>query len=217
MGETVGIHRNLARFALVVALVALAGTSVVLGGCAVASAPSATATAPASQWETATPEWHPQALRLASALQDLEDSVIAMPEAKPGTVATGTFEARIVSVSPTGGIVVDRQQYLTGAAAVQAAKLVGSSLVNEQFVTNKYPEKLTLRVAPDAAFVVWYPGEDATNVSSPEMAAMSALSLEQFAKLYASDSGKRQTLQVWGGWITVGENGVTSFVEPATP
>jgi hypothetical protein len=199
----------------------LALTPIALTGCSVPAATRSAGALPASASSLATGatggEWQVQAQRLATGLRDVEDSIVSTPEAQPGAKAQGTFEARIVSVSATGGLVVDRQTYFTGEAAVQAAKTAGSSISNDQFVTNTYREQLRLPVAPTAAFVVWYPGEDATNVSPDGMAAMSALSFDEFARLFATDSGKRQALQTWGGWVTVSDAGVTSFVEPNSP
>ena len=205
-------------------LVAIAATLTAVGGCAVRAAPQPTPAAASGESPTASgslvtsaAEWQAQARRLAAALRDVERVVPASAEPTPGAKPEGTFEARVVSVSPTGALILDRQTYLEGEAAVRAAKLAGTSLVNDQFVVNKYRERLAVPVAPGASFVVWYPGDDATNVSPEGVASMSALSFDQFAKLFATDSGKRETLQSWGGWVTVGEEGLTSFVEPNTP
>ena len=201
----------------------LVAMPVALAGCAVRAAPLPAATASGESQAATGPatvsaaDWQAQALALAVALRDVEHAMPSMPEPPPGTKAAGTFEARIVSVSPTGALVVDRQQYFEGEAAAQAAKLAGTSLEHDQFASNKLRERLTLPVAKGAPFVVWYPGDDAVNVSPPDFADMSALSFDEFSKLFASDSGKRETLQYWGGWVTVGEGGVTSFVEPITP
>jgi hypothetical protein len=204
--------------------VAIAAILVAVGGCAVRAAPQPTLAVASGESHTASgspvtsgAEWQAQAQRLAAALRDVEGAIPASAEATPGAKPEGTFEARVVSVSPTGALIVDRQTYLEGEAAVRAAKLAGTSLVNDRFVVNRYRERLTVPVAPGASFVVWYPGEDATNVSPEDMASMSALSVDQFAKLFATDSGKREALQYWGGWATVGDEGLTSFVEPNTP
>jgi hypothetical protein len=80
-------------------------------------------------------------------------------------------------------------------------------------VVNRRKELVTVPVSPDAPFVVFYPGAGARNVSPETFAAMSALSFEQFAEFYRTRNG-RSVLSTLGGWVTISEGKVTSFVEP---
>jgi hypothetical protein len=171
---------------------------------ATASSASAVATSSAGAWES-------QARMLGKALQDIEDAMPSIPEPPSGEKPDGTYGALIVGVDAAKRTVtIDRCQIATGEDAVSLAEQADSP---EQAVrvVNQRKERLTLPVATGAPFAVFYPGEAARNVSPDDFAAMSALSFEEFAEFY---SGAKQRLSSGGGWVTVTQGRVSSFVEP---
>jgi hypothetical protein len=125
--------------------------------------------------------------------------------------------ARVLNVLPDGSVVLDRQQLFAGPAAYDQARRAGVTIESPLFATNLRQERLLVRPARDAAFVVWYPGEGTLDVSPSDVAAMTALSSGEFAHLYASDGAKRASLSAWGGWVTVADGRLTSFVELNSP
>ena len=182
----------------------------------VAAAPAAPATAPAPA--SADPNaWRDQALRLARAVRDAEGSLSSPPEPSAATRPAGTFAARVLDVRPDGTLVLDRQQLFVGDAASAAARTAGGAAEMGIFALDVRPERLAVAPASDAAFVVWYPEEAALDVSPKGVAAMSALDAEQFARLYREDGAKRASLAAWGGWVTVVDGKVTSFLEVNSP
>lgn len=155
--------------------------------------------------------WRSQALMLGRALQDFEHAAPSIPEPPIGEKPDGTCSALILSVDQANRtITIDRCQTPTGDDAVSLAEQADSSHEAAR-VVNQRKEQVTLPVAPDAPFVVFYPGEGAMNVSPEGYAAMSALSFDQFADFYRTRS---EVLLNSGGWVTVTEGRVTSFVEP---
>jgi hypothetical protein len=204
------------------ALGCLVACSLALAACSPGS-PSLSQRAAAPQGTTATSEtvapgaWRAQAIRLAGALRDVEGSVISPPEPSSETSPSGTFAARVVDVQPDETIVLDRQRLYIGNEAYLQAKRAGAKTETGLFAVNSHQERLPVPVAPDAGFVVWYPGETALNVSSPDVAAMSALSPREFVRLYRSNAAKRASLGSWGGWATVVGGKLTSFVEVNSP
>jgi len=150
---------------------------------------------------------------------DLEDSIAPVPEARPGTPADGTFGARILAVdSSRRTIVVDRVQifsdYKQGVAAAKRAHV--DMPESGDLVLNQMPERLQIPVAHDAAFLMWYPGQQAPVLVGPEdMAPRSALSFDEFAALYRSEeNGARDELSSGqGAWVSVTNGKVTSVDE----
>ena len=161
--------------------------------------------------------WRTQAVRLAQALQGVEGAIDSPPEPSADSSPAGTFAARVVDVQPDGALVLDREQLWVGRAAYAQAKRAGSDIDPGLFALDAHPERLRVPVAPGAALVVWYPGETALNVSPSGVAAMSALSPAEFARLFATDSAKRAALRSWGGWATVVDGRLTGFVEANSP
>jgi hypothetical protein len=152
-----------------------------------------------------------QALMLGRALQDLEDVVPVIPEPSIGEKPDGTYSALIVGVDAAKGtITIDRCQVPTGEDAVSLAEQADSPEEAAR-VVNQSKEQVTLPVAQDAPFVVFYPGEGAMNVSPAGYAAMSALSFDQFADFYRTRS---EVLSSSGGWVTITQGRVSSFIEP---
>jgi hypothetical protein len=155
--------------------------------------------------------WQSQALSLGRALQDIEDVVPSIPEPPAGEKPDGTYGALIVGVDAAKRtITIDRCQIPTGKDAVSLAEQADSSQEAAR-VVNQRKERIAVPVAQNASFVVFYPGEGAINVSPEGYASMSALSLDQFAEFYRTHG---EALSNRGGWVTITEGRVTSFVEP---
>ena len=150
-------------------------------------------------------------------MRDVEGSLSSPPEPSTETSPASAFAARILDVRPDGTLVFDRQQLFVGDAASAAARRAGRTAEMGLFALDARPERVAVAPAHDAAFVVWYPGEAALDVSPGGVAAMSALDAEQFARLYRDDGSKRASLAAWGGWVTVVDGKVTSFVEVNSP
>lgn len=179
-----------------------------VGGASVAppQAPSASTVAsqPAGSWQS-------QALLLGRALQDVEDVVPSIPEPPLGEKPDGTYSALVLGVDAAKRtITIDRCQMPKGEDLVSLAEQADSPEEVAR-VVNQRKEQVTLPVAQDAPFVVFYPGETAMDVSAEGRAAMSALSFDQFADFYRT---RNQVLSNNGGWVTITEGRVTSFVEP---
>jgi hypothetical protein len=197
-----------------VSSILLAGVALVSTGCV--GVGSASVTSPrASSASTVTSQpagsWQSQALGLGKALQDIENVVPSIPEPPAGEKPEGTYSALVVGVDAAKRtITVDRCQIPAREDAVSLAEQADSPEEAAR-VVNQRREQITLPVAQDAPFVVFYPGEGAMNVSPEGYAAMSALSLDQFADFYRTHG---EALSNRGGWVTITEGRVTSFVEP---
>lgn len=183
-------------------------------GCAGVEGASATRSQ-ASSASTITPQpaggWQSQALMLGRALQDLAAVVPSIPEPSTEEKLDGTYSALIAGVDAAKGtITIDCCRMPNGEDAVSLAEQADTPEDAARAV-NQRREPVTLPVAQDAPFVVFYPGEGAMNVSPEGYAAMSALSFDQFADFYRVRS---EVLSNSGGWVTITEGRVTSFVEP---
>lgn len=206
-----------------IVLSAIAGL-VVLGltGCggarAAASAPSTETRDAATAVASATVGWQTEAQGVGRALEDLEDSIASIPEPKAGQAPDGTFGALILGVDEASRtITVDRCEMLSGSRAEAAAKRARVEGSGNTWVNNRTAEKLVLPVDANAAFVLWYPGESALNVSPPDFAAMSALTFDEFAEVYRTDAAQRDGLATGGAWLTVSDGKVSSLAEPLAP
>jgi hypothetical protein len=146
-------------------------------------------------------------------LQDIEPEVRTIPEPPAGEQPDGTYTALITGVDAARRtITIDRCQRASGEEAVSLAEQADTA-EGASRVLNRHRERLTIPVSRDAPFVLFYPGEAAKNVSPEESAAMSALTFDQFAEFYRTPNGK-SVLSALGGWVSVSEGRVTSFVEP---
>jgi hypothetical protein len=199
-----------------VSSILMVGVVLLPAGCAgVGSASVTPPQAPSASTVASQPagSWQSQALMLGGALQDIEDVVPSIPEPPIGEKPDGTYGALIVGVDRAKRtITIDRCQIPNGEDAVSLAEQADSSQEAAR-VVNQRKEKIEVPVAQNTSFVVFYPGEGAMDVSPEGHAAMSALSLDQFAEFYRTH---RAVLSNSGGWVTITEGRVTSFVEPVS-
>jgi hypothetical protein len=149
-----------------VSSILLVGVALVSTGCA--GVGSASVTSPqASSASTVTPQpagsWQSQALGLGKAMQDIQNVVSSIPEPPAGEKPDGTYSALVMGVdAEKRTITIDRCQIPTGEDAVSLAERADSSEEAAR-VVNQRKEQITLPVAQDAPFVVFYPGEGAMN------------------------------------------------------
>lgn len=185
-------------------------------GCApvtrsVQAAPAAPAKASADS--SAASVWEGQAKSLARAMQDLEGQLESKPEPAPGTQPNGVFTASVLDADTSGTVLyVDRYQLLRGSAAQSAAKKAGVTLVDDVYGVDTSHERLPLTVAKDAVFIVWQPPEGFPNVSSSGRASMTAMSFGQFEHSLKTDPVLRENMRNLGGWLSVQDGVLTSFV-----
>ena len=213
------------KAAVVISLV-IGALLVFVTGCAPAASRQVAAPAPSVRSAPSPPgsdsagqaaAWETQAQRLGKVIFEMEDSIAPVPEARPGTPADGTFGARVLAVDAVRrSIVVDRVQIFSDynqevAAARRAHVAMPEAGV---LVLNRMPERLTLPVASDAVFLMWYPGARASVIIGPPgVAPRSALTFDEFAALFNdSNSGTKEELSLGqGAWVTVSEGKVTSL------
>jgi hypothetical protein len=192
----------------------LAGVTLLPTGCVGVGSASVSASQESSASTVASQSvgsWQSQALRLGKALHDIENAVPSIPEPPAGEKPEGTYSALIVGVDAVKRTVtIDRCQTPTGEDAAGLAKQADSPQ-EAPHVVNQRKEQIAVPVAQDASFVVFYPGEGAMNVSLEGYAARSALSFDQFVEFYRTHG---EVLSNRGGWVTITEGQVTSFVEP---
>jgi len=192
-----------------------------LSGCQRVNAPRTTVPAEgkaATAETSATAAWRAQALGLGRAIGDILGSLASLPEPRATSVPEGTFGALVLDVDESDRtITIDPVEMLTGEDAHKAAQRTHAEGSGDVWVNNHEAQKIRVPVAPDASFVVWYPGEAALNVSPPDTAALSAMSFEQFARAYRADVALHDGLATGGVWLTVSEGSVSSAIEPLSP
>lgn len=200
-----------------VALVGLVMAACTAQASSVASAGGpATATAQESRGATSSAsakEWETQARRVATALLGMEDALPSIPE--PERKADGLSGVLVLGVDTAANtIIVDRCGILSSDVAYRSKAEFVTRVVNH----NK--EKLILPVDPEAPFVLFYPdgadgedGDSRPSVAPDDMADMRALSFSEFARYFATQSGRKQMTEV-GGWVIVQDGRVKCFMQP---